>query len=204
MCWSVAFMLLAGTADGQQPAETTPRPAITGVTGPDAPPEHLLERLELCTSCHGADGIPVHPEAPIINGQHEGYVYFQLRDYKQGSRKHDTMSAIVADLSRQDLKDLAAFYAKQPWPRTQQRAQEGDELRAETAAASGLCKECHLGGYLGDGTVPRLSGQLQSYLDRTMKDFKTKERGNNPAMSSLLGTYPDEDLEAIARYLGAY
>lgn len=194
----VPCLALFVAADGEEL-----RPPAAQIPGVEELSGHLAELVPTCLACHGENGVPNYAESPVIDGQHEGYLYIQLRDYKNGSRKHEVMNEIVKDLSRQDLRELAAFFAKRPWPRLQQQAEEGDDIVAERLAGAGMCKECHLGGYLGDGTVPRLAGQLTSYLVVTMRAFKTKERANNAAMSSLLDTYADEEIDALARYLGA-
>ncbi|MCL6608165.1 MAG: hypothetical protein K6T74_08755 [Geminicoccaceae bacterium] len=179
------------------------RPPAAEIPGVDELPPHLAELVPMCLACHGENGVPNYAESPVIDGQHEGYTYIQLRDYKNGARKHEVMNEIVKDLSRQELRELAAFFAKRPWPRLEQQAEEGDDILAERLASAGMCKECHLDDYMGESTVPRLAGQLTSYLVATMRAFKTKERANNAAMSNLLDTYTDEEIDALARYLGA-
>ena len=42
------------------------------------------------------------PRFPVIFGQQEGYLYFQLRDFKSGARKSEVMGGIAADLSRDE------------------------------------------------------------------------------------------------------
>ena len=42
-------------------------------------------QVATCTACHGEDGRPISPEIPVISGQQEGYLYFQLRDFKSGA-----------------------------------------------------------------------------------------------------------------------
>jgi cytochrome c553 len=197
---SGALLLALGVPLGAQ-TERPPLPPV--IPGLDRLAGHLAELVPACVACHGENGVPNYAESPVIDGQHEGYLYIQLRDYKNGSRKHEVMGEIVKDLTRQDLRDLAAFFAKRAWPRLQQTAEEGDDVVAERLAGAGMCKECHLGGYLGDSTVPRLAGQLTTYLVVTMRALKTKERANNAAMSTLLDTYKDEEIDALARYLGS-
>ena len=68
-----------------------------------------------CAGCHGADGNSAAPSFPKIAGQHEDYLYHSLKYYKSGKRKNPIMSGQVANLSDQDMKDLAAFFAKQKW-----------------------------------------------------------------------------------------
>lgn len=186
-----------GKAQTGQPPEPNAIPGIDQLSG------HLAELVPTCVACHGENGVPNYADSPIIDGQHENYLYIQLRDYKNGSRKHEVMNEIVKELSRQDMRELAKFFARRPWPRVEQSAEEGDDVVAERLARTGLCKECHLPEYVGDSTVPRLAGQLTTYLVVTMRALKTKERDNNAAMSNLLDTFEDEEIDALARYLGS-
>ena len=41
----------------------------------------------MCGGCHGENGVPQEKTTPVIWGQHLGYLYLQLRDYKRGDRK---------------------------------------------------------------------------------------------------------------------
>ncbi len=170
-----------------------------GVAATAADP--IEEKAVACAGCHGEQGQPQERNAPIIWGQHTGYLYIQMRDYKNGDRKNEIMNAIVADMSREEMLKIAEHFSRKPWPRSQHRAAEAESGRAQRAAAAGQCVECHLGGYRGDSVIPRLAGQQFEYLRKTMIDFKTKERGNNAAMTDLFRTYPDDDLAAMASYL---
>ena len=66
-----------------------------------------------CQACHGLDGKSVLPEYPNLAGQHESYMEKALRDYRDGRRTNPIMAPMAANLSDQDIKDLAAWYAKQ-------------------------------------------------------------------------------------------
>ena len=67
-----------------------------------------------CQGCHGiADWKTAFPEVyrvPKLGGQHPQYIVSALKAYKKGERDHATMRAIAADLSDQDMEDLAAYY----------------------------------------------------------------------------------------------
>jgi len=67
----------------------------------------------VCAACHGADGNSPTSAFPKLAGQHEDYMYHSLKDYKAGKRKNPIMSGQVANLSDQDMKDLAAYFARQ-------------------------------------------------------------------------------------------
>ena len=71
------------------------------------------EKSQACVACHGETGVSATPTFPNIAGQYEDYLYTSLAGYKSGERKNAIMSGIVAALSDQDMKDLAAYFAGQ-------------------------------------------------------------------------------------------
>jgi len=68
---------------------------------------------QLCVSCHGPDGVGITPLYPTLSGQHADFLLRALLDYKNGSRKNPVMSGFVADLSDDEMRELAAYYSKQ-------------------------------------------------------------------------------------------
>ncbi len=69
---------------------------------------------EVCAACHGMDGNSPTPEYPKLGGQHADYLAKSLRDYKAGVRRNPIMQGFAAALTRQDIENLAAYYARQP------------------------------------------------------------------------------------------
>ena len=70
------------------------------------------EKSQLCAACHGPDGnTPMMPEYPKLAGQPADYLEKVLRDYKKGARKNPMMMPMAQGLSKQDIKDLAAYYS---------------------------------------------------------------------------------------------
>ncbi|HEY1885466.1 MAG TPA: c-type cytochrome [Roseiarcus sp.] len=164
--------------------------------------DSIDDKASVCSACHGEKGLPLDPSIPIIWGQHEGYLYLQLRDYQKGARKDDRMTPIAQSLSKEDAQALAAYFAGKPWPNTNTpRASKSDESAAMTAIKSVVCTSCHLDEFQGDSSIPRLAGQSHDYLAKTMTDFRTRTRANNPGMSDLMNTVTPEQLTAIAAYL---
>jgi cytochrome c553 len=163
---------------------------------------NVEEKAAVCATCHGEKGMPIDKITPIIWGQSEGYLYLQLRDFKSGMRKHEQMQAMVADLEKPDLKALAAYFAAKTWPDIQQPSAPKDVAdKAVAANDSVACTACHLGDWQGDSTVPRLAGQQRAYMEKTIKEFRERTRGNNPGMSDLMNATPLDDLMALAHYL---
>jgi len=164
--------------------------------------QSLEEKVQVCVGCHGEDGKPVDKTIPNIWGQQAGYLYIQLRDFKRGDRKSETMQPIASAFERNDMLAIADYFAKKPWPDLgQPRASKEVAKRAQTANTSVGCTGCHREQFQGDSTVPRLAGQGRDYLAQTMTDFRTHARGNNPGMSDLMIATPADDLTALAEYL---
>ena len=67
----------------------------------------------VCAACHGADGNSVAPTFPRLAGQHEDYLLKALHDYKSGARKNPIMGGQAANLSEEDMADLAAYFSSQ-------------------------------------------------------------------------------------------
>ena len=160
----------------------------------------IEEKVKLCASCHGADGVPVSADIPILAGQEYYYLYVQLKDYKAGLRANPIMSGMVQNLSKEDMKALAQHFSEKPWPRVAQELDDGKAGKGKSALAAGQCSQCH-STYQGDSRVPRLAGQQMAYLLQTMQDFKHKVRKNSPAKGSLMDSFSEEDLEAMANHL---
>lgn len=66
-----------------------------------------------CVSCHGPDGISPAPQNPVLAGQYPDYLLHSLESYKNGTRKNPIMSGMAGQLTEEDMKDLAAWFASQ-------------------------------------------------------------------------------------------
>jgi cytochrome c553 len=69
---------------------------------------------QVCAACHGPDGNkPSAPDQPILAGQYYDYLVRALTDYKIGRRTNAIMKGFAAQLSKQDIEDLAAWFSSQ-------------------------------------------------------------------------------------------
>jgi cytochrome c553 len=176
--------------------------ALLGASAAPAVAQSIAEKAEVCAACHGEDGKPTDKATPVIWGQQLGYIYVQLRDFKRGDRKNEIMQPIAASFEKDDMLAIAEYFSQKKWPDLgQPRAPKDVSERAQSANHSVGCTGCHLDRFQGDGTVPRLAGQSREYLSKTIANFRTRARGNNPGMTDLmLATKPD-DLAALVEFL---
>jgi len=68
----------------------------------------------VCAACHGANGVSVGDAIPNLAAQRPGYLEAQLKALKEGTRKNPIMNAIAAQLSPEDMANVAAYFAAQP------------------------------------------------------------------------------------------
>jgi cytochrome c553 len=68
----------------------------------------------VCSACHGINGVSVADAIPNLAGQKAAYLEAQLKALKDGSRKHPVMGAIAAQLSADDIGNVAAYFASLP------------------------------------------------------------------------------------------
>ncbi len=160
------------------------------------------QKAEFCFGCHGPNGNPTLPLYPVLAGQTARYIYLQLQDFKEGRRKEPQMEPFVAELSRQDMLDLAAFFTAQKTLATPFKPDPAKAAKGKAKAAETLCTMCHLGGFMGQNEIPRVAGQQYDYIVKQLKDFKAARRTNDAgSMGSVSKTLADEDIDDLAQYL---
>jgi len=195
----------------RQPTSPVARPSDVIVTANMMQPADSLSigrggTLALqCTMCHGARGMS-RADSPNLAGQHDEAVYKQLRDFKSGHRKSAVMAPLVQNLSDQDMRDLAAYYAYLP----RESPPEGEVAAVEVPAIvrSGApmrniaaCGSCH-GGIDRKLGSPRLDGEPDSYIRTQLRAFASGGRGNDlhGQMRNIARQMTAEEIDAAARY----
>ena len=163
--------------------------------------QDVASKVAVCAACHGQDGNSTVPDYPILAGQSSRYLYLQLKDYKEGRRKNPMMSPMAANLSKQDMWDLANYFSAQKIKPNGFKADGAKVARGKKVADDALCPMCHLGGFSGQNEVPRVAGQHQAYVYKQLMDFKTKERNNYADMNAYIKSIPEEDIEALSHYI---
>lgn len=164
-----------------------------------------------CAGCHGANGNSTNPSWPKLAGQSAGYIAKQLADFKEGKKRSDPlMGSQVASLSKQDMEDIGAYFAKQTG--TQGAADEklvaaGKKLYRGGNKKKGIaaCIACHgpTGAGMPAAKFPKLSGQHAMYVEKAMKDFRSGARQNdmNKMMRIIAEKMSDKEIKAVSSYI---
>jgi cytochrome c553 len=164
----------------------------------------------VCAACHGVDGNSPIPTNPNLAGQHPEYLYKQLGDYKAGRRKNPIMMGIVANLSDEDMRNLAAYFAQQK-PRAgtakdRDLAAAGQHLYRAGDSNTGVpaCAGCHSPDGAGiPRQFPRVSGQNNDYTLGQLQQFRSGERANDPnsVMRTIAQRMNDKAMAAVSQYI---
>lgn len=201
--WNYLFGLAALCAmAGANAAEPTP-PVANASAG--------KALTATCAACHGAAGVGVSPDFPNLAGQSEVYLNKQLHDFKSGARKNVIMNAMVAVLTPQNLRDIAAYYASLPAavpaaaPAVDAKMVAlGARIYNDGLAGVTACVRCHAAAGTGQlGHFPRLAGQHAKYLAAQLEAFKNGVRGNDAGkmMAHVAAGMNAQDMQAVALYL---
>jgi cytochrome c553 len=165
---------------------------------------------QICAACHGVDGNSPLPMNPRLAGQHPEYLFKQLNEFKSGSRNNAVMMGMVAGLSAEDMRNLAAYYSAQ---KPGESAVKDKDLVAQgrklfrggnLAAGVAACAGCHSPNGAGiPSQYPRLAGQHPEYVATQLKAFRAGERANdaNNMMRAVAARITDKEIAAVAEYL---
>lgn len=170
---------------------------------------------QVCAACHATDGNSQIAVNPKLAGQVPEYLYKQLANFKaaagkKAERDNPVMAGMVANLSPEDMHNLAAYYAGQAAKPGAAKSKDlvalGQRIYRGGIASEGIaaCASCH--GPNGAGMpaqYPRLSGQHAEYIEAQLKAFRSGARANDPneSMRGVAGRLSDREIEAVADYI---
>ncbi|GGI87537.1 c-type cytochrome [Legionella impletisoli] len=174
-------------------------------------PEAGKEKASVCAACHGPTGVSNNPEWPNLAGQHADYLIKQMKYFKEGKKRSSPlMTPVMADLTIQDMEDLAAFYTAQPRARLttpKQYVKPGELLYRGGNFEKHItaCIACHGPQGLGNAEAgfPVLSGQHAIYNIQQLEAFKSGKRTGDlyDMMHDIANRMGKEDMEAVSYYL---
>lgn len=161
-----------------------------------------------CHLCHGEEGEASSAIYPRLAGQNRNYLVKQLKNFRDGKRKSDTMNEMAKDLKDDQIVALADYFSSKPAlthrVRDKEFAAVGRYLYKKGNKYSGIpaCKSCH--GEFGQGTdeLPRLAGQHKRYVSDQLQAFGERARSNdNAIMHTIASKLTELEVEALALYV---
>jgi len=197
-------------------------PLFSSVALADGSAEAGAAKAATCVACHGTNGNSTNEQWPSLAGQNAVYVKTQLKYWHDKTRLDSLglMPPMAANLSDQDMDDLAAYFSLQTptggeadpsyWEAGQKLYRGGDTARAIPA-----CMACH--GPVGRGNpaagYPALRAQHAVYTVKQLTDYAADQRytkndkgesnggPNDQIMHTIAKSLTQEDMRNVASYL---
>jgi cytochrome c553 len=210
----VAAALLGVFASGAVAASSD----YHGLPPPPVAARQGAKLIAVCSACHGATGVSVAPAYPNLAGQQYNYILKELEDFRSGKRTSPIMSGMAMTIpaapGNRDLKDIAAYFSRQPLPETVAAAPApaaqlklGRQIYTQGLQGRGVpaCAACHGLGGAGNGpmAIPALALQHETYVLAQLELFASGARSNAPGhvMHSIAKRMNKAQQTAVAAYV---
>lgn len=180
--------------------------------------DSIAQRVQACTVCHGPQGrAAADGYYPRIAGKPAGYLYNQLRNFRDGRRHYALMAGLLDPLSDDYLREIARYFADLDLPYAAQRPsasttaatlQRGQTLVMQGDAQRGIpaCVQCHGAALTGaQPAIPGLLGVPRDYINAQLGSWKN---GNRQAtapdcMARIAQRLEPDDISALAQWISA-
>jgi len=190
---------------------------FASVCGADVsrPQDTMAQRMSACTPCHGKEGRPTSEGYyPRIAGKPAGYLFNQLRHFRDGSRQNQTMTYLVEHMTDEYMREIAQYFSDLdlPYPppeahdvseqilkRGEQLVREGDKSKDIPA-----CESCHGERLTGvKPSIPGLAGLPKGYVASQIGAWKSGlRRATEPdCISQSSRRLSMEDFGAVSTWL---
>jgi cytochrome c553 len=180
--------------------------------------QHAADTIEAraqgCSTCHGAHGEgTAAAEFPRIAGKPAGYLFNQLKNFRDGQRSYPPMNYLVAYMNDDFLHELAGYFAAQPprplaYPAPPASVDEtGRQLATQGDAAHGVpaCVLCHGKDLAGiEPGIPGLIGLDGRYIAAQLVSWRvgTRHAGAPDCMHQVAQHLSESQIRAVSSWLG--
>jgi len=164
--------------------------------------ETFEERVAPCLACHGEKGQSATENTPSLGAQQAPYALIQLFMFREKLRVFEPMNEIAKTLSDDDLRTFSDFIAKLPKPAPAEAGDPSRMARALAIAQQHRCNSCHNPDFSGKDNVPRIAGQREDYLVKTLSEYKNNARhGYDGSMADVMAEVTPEQIADLAYLL---
>jgi cytochrome c553 len=118
-------------------------------------------------------------------------------------RVFEPMNGMLKGVADDDLQRMAELISQLPPPRpTAEPADPGRLERARVLVQQHRCNFCHNPDFSGEKNVPRVAGQREEYLVKTLREYKSNaRRGYDASMADVMYPLTDADILDLAHFL---
>lgn len=186
-------------------------PAIAA--SPAVLPDTLAQRLTACTACH-SDKERGDAFFPRIAGKPAGYLYNQLRNFREGRRRSPMMTYMVEHMPDAYLREIAEHFSQlhpaYPAPLASTLSPATLELgrqlvlHGDPARKIPACVACHGSALSGVApAIPGLLGLPRDYLNAQFGAWRNKVRraAAPDCMADITARLSLQDVAALSGWL---
>jgi len=164
--------------------------------------ETFEERVAPCLACHGEKGQSITENTPSLGAQQGPYALIQLFMFREKLRVFEPMNEMAKTLTDDDLRTFSDFIAKLSKPVPSEAGDPARMARALAAAQQHRCNSCHNPDFSGKDNVPRIAGQREDYLVKTLTEYKNNTRhGYDASMADVMAVVTPEQIADLAYLL---
>jgi cytochrome c553 len=183
---------------------------------PTTAPDTLEQRVAACLACHS---VKERGDAyfPRIAGKPAGYLYNQLRNFRDGRRHYPMMTYMVTPLPDAYVREIADYFAAQHPPYASAAAGSGSQAsaaqlaRGEALVRQGdaakkvpACVACHGAALAGvEPAIPGLLGLPSDYINAQFGNWKnqTRRAAAPDCMADIAARLNEADVAAVSAWL---
>jgi len=166
------------------------------------------QRMPICLACHGATGVSKMEGVPSLGGMPRNYVLVQLILFRENRRVAAPMNALMAGLSDDDLQATADLVAQLPPPVPEAQTTDANDTVTQQGQALAIkyhCLSCHGSDLAGHGQIPRIAGQREEYLLKSLTGYKNNTRAAyQPAMIEAVQGVDDSEIATLAKFVSLF
>jgi cytochrome c553 len=195
------------------PARSTPAASDATATVQNT----MAQRMQACVICHGKEGRATNAGYfPRIAGKPEGYLFNQLKNFREGRRRNQAMSHLTQFMSDDYLRDIARYFSSLDLPYPPASAHKLSDRQRKTAEELVFkgapdrqipaCVSCH-GSHMA-GRLPAVPGLVTLPADYLVGQLGAWRTGLRAAaapdcMADIAQRLTDEEVSVVARWLSA-
>jgi cytochrome c553 len=157
------------------------------------------DKVALCAACHGAKGVSDMPGTPSLAGQPVNVIEYQLLFIHYDQRKCEVMAPYTHAMTNDDIQAFGEYYPALPPP---PGAPDNDAALTKAGAKldNGHCETCHIP--TGQSDTPRLDGQREDYLVKSLEDYKNGLRSGRGlgVMPEVAYGLSENEMRELAHY----
>lgn len=179
--------------------------------------DSMAQRMRACEGCHGAQGRATEDGFyPRIAGKPAGYLYAQLRHFRDGRRHQAQMHFLLQNLDNAYLEAMASYFAAQvlpyrppaseAWPEADRLLGRALVFEGDPARGLPACADCH--GQSLMGQRPFVAGLLGLPYDYLVAQLGAWQQGVRAArapdcMADIASLLSPAEIHGLAAWLSS-